>query len=70
MVDLENKNAKVGLRKRKEVVIGGKIYYVNWYAHTDVNAIKFGVVVVDIFMLVICWTIKLNVDGRDTFDDP
>ena len=29
LVDLENKNAKNGLRKRKEVVIGGKIHYVN-----------------------------------------
>ena len=29
LVDLENKNAKNGLRKRKEVVIGDKIYYVN-----------------------------------------
>ena len=27
LVDLENNNAKVGLRKRKEVIIGGEIHY-------------------------------------------
>ena len=29
LVDLENKNAKNGLRKRKEIVIGGKIHYMD-----------------------------------------
>ena len=29
LVDLENKNAKNGLRRRKEVVIGGQIHYIN-----------------------------------------
>ena len=40
LVDLENKNASVGLRKRKDVVIGGQIHHVHYnYADTDVNAI-------------------------------
>ena len=29
LVDLENKNAKNGLRRRKEVVIGGQIHYID-----------------------------------------
>ena len=30
LIDLENKNASVGLRKRKDVVIGGQIYHVHY----------------------------------------
>ena len=30
LVDLENKNASVGLRKRKDVVIGGQIHHVHY----------------------------------------
>ena len=29
LIDLENKNKREGLRRRKEVVIGGQIHYIN-----------------------------------------
>ena len=41
-------------RRRKEVIIGGQIHYIDLYADTDVKAIKFGVLVFDVFMIVIC----------------
>ena len=37
--DLKNKNAKVGLRKKKEVVMGGLIYHTDQYAVIDVRPV-------------------------------
>ena len=53
LIDLENDNPRQGLRKRKEVVIGGKNHFFQ-YAVTDVIEIKFGIDVEEVFMIVIC----------------
>ena len=44
--------------------------YLNQYAERDVRAIKNGVVVVEVFMTVTCWTMYVKEDDTAMFCSP